>query len=244
MGPWKVVIADGAEEFRLALSEHLQPQFRVRCCADGDEALDQVARWQPDVLVMDLILPGLDGVGLLQAVAQLPNRPRVLIVSAMHSDFVGFNLEELGVEYVMLKPCRVRNVAARVGQLTSRLAPAPHLRTRYRYAATDTLMELGLPNGRQGFQHLQAGLPMLMRQRDQRLSKELYDSIARDSGCTALSVEKAIRKAIEAGWENGDPAAWGKYFPGSEKPPTNGEFLFRLADILLQQLGSEPGGKW
>lgn len=237
MNPRKVVIADESEEFQLSLAELLRVDFQVRSCYDGEAALEQVKRWKPDVLVMDLILPGLDGMGLLQAVAELPERPMVLIVSSLHSDFVKFNLAELGVQYAMLKPCRLRDLAARVGQMTHRLFSVPAQRIRYLSVATDTLMELGLPNGRQGFQHLQAGLPSLMLNRDQRLSKELYEAIARDNGGTVRSVEKAIREAIHLGWETGDPAAWERYFPGYTRSPTNKEFLFRLTDLLVKRVG-------
>ena len=65
----KLLIADGNEEFRRALAAELQGAYHVRCCDDGKEALSLLRSFAPDVLVLDLMLPGLDGISLLQSAA-------------------------------------------------------------------------------------------------------------------------------------------------------------------------------
>lgn len=223
----KALIVDPVEEFRTALARALEPDFSTVCCSRGDEALEVIAGWKPQVLILDLDLPGLDGISLLR---QLEDRPPVLVMTDMPTPFVRSALEELGVQYAIRKPCSVQNVADRAFELS--LLPAD-LADDGKTAAL--LMALSLPIGRQGYQHLLTGLPLLSRNRDQRLSKELYAVIAARSSTNSGSVEKAIRDVIRAGWAAGDRAVWQQYFPGLTRCPRNKEFLFRLADLLRQQ---------
>lgn len=230
--PRKVVIADPMEEFQSALAEALSPAFQVKCCITGSAALELVDSWAPELLILDLMLPGLDGVSLLRQLAQRERRPLVLVATALISPFVQSALEELGVQYAMLKPCPVQAVAARVQEMAGQLLPSPSVQMCY---ASAVLSELGLPNGRQGFQHLITGLPLLMRQRDQRLSKELYLTIARANNTSPKGVEKAIRDTIRAGWKSGNREIWQSYFPGCSRCPKNKEFLFRVTDLLMER---------
>lgn len=223
----KVLIADPSEDFRHALTQMLLPDFQVRCCSRGDRALELAREWVPDVLVLELSLPGLDGIGLLR---QLKLMPAVLVVTDLNTPFVRSVLEELGVQYAMLRTCAVQTVADRVHEL-SRLCIGQSRDS----GAVQLLSHLGVPNSRQGFQHMLTGLPDLVRQRDQRLSKELYQIIASRSSATSASVEKAIRDAIRAGWDTGDRSVWQQYFPGCTRCPRNKEFLFRIADLLREQ---------
>lgn len=222
--PPKVLIADSSEEFPAALAAELEPELRCIRCARGDEALDLIRAWQPEVLVLDLSLPGLDGIGLLR---QLEVRPLVLAILDVRSIYVQSALEELDVQYAIRKPARADQVADRVRDMLRLTAGAPNVPF-----AAEVLTRLGLSSGRQGFQHLLTALPELSGHRDQRLSKELYETIARRSNSSAASVEKAIRDTIRAGWRDGDRAVWRQYFPGITSCPANKEFLFRMADVL------------
>ena len=221
----KVLIADPDEVFRTALTKALEPEFTVCSCSRGDEALDQIRQEMPDVLVLELSLPGLDGIGLLR---RLEQRPQILVVSDyLNTDFVRGCLLQLGIQYALLKPCLIGTVAERVRDFVAVNQNLPLSRSAY-----ELLESLGLPCGREGFQHLLTGLPILASDRDQRLSKELYQQIALQNRATPTSVEKAIRDTIRSGWETGDPESWQKCFPGYTRCPRNKEFLFHLADIL------------
>lgn len=78
MDAMKLLIADGNEEFRRALAAELQGAYHVRCCGDGKEALSLLRSFVPDVLVLDLMLPELDGISLLQSAASAGLCPMVL----------------------------------------------------------------------------------------------------------------------------------------------------------------------
>lgn len=224
MEPWKVLIADPSEDFRAALTRELEGTFQVFTCARGDDALALVRREKPDVLILELALPGLDGIGLLR---QLKEKPRILVATDLNTPFVCGALVELGIQYALMKPCPVSTVAERALDLMRIDRSGPLNRS-----TCQLLEQLGLPSSRQGFQHLLTGLPLLTMDRDQRLGKELYRQIAQLDGVTAGSVEKTIREAIQIGWDNGDPQVWQQFFPGCTRCPKSKEFLFRLADVL------------
>lgn len=222
----KILIADPSEEFREALRHALPPGFQVVWCARGDQVPVLLTSEQPALLVLELALSGLDGISLLE---QLPQRPPVLVVSDSITLYVQQALARLGVEYAMRKPASIQSVADRVCDLLqTSLSQSPA-------GLGDFLIRLGLPSWRHGFQHLLTGLPLLSRERNQQLSKELYDTIARLDHSSAAAVEKGIRDVIREGWEIGDRREWNRLFPGMNRCPRNKEFLFRIADLLRDQ---------
>ena len=225
MYSWKALIVDPSEEFRTALTRALEPDFLVTSCGSGDEALSYIRRDMPDVLILELSLPGLDGIGLLR---QLERKPQILVVSeCLDTVFVQNSLLQLGIQYALRKPCQIRTVAERAADLIAMRQNLPLSLSAY-----ELLEKLGLPCSREGFQHLLTGLPILVSDRDQRLGKELYQQISQQNRATPASVEKAIRDTIRSGWESGNSELWQEYFPGYTRCPKNKEFLFRLADIL------------
>lgn len=225
MHSWKAMIVDPCKEFRTALARQLEPEFLVAVCSHGDEALALIRQEMPDVLILELSLPGLDGIGLLR---QLAHRPQILVVSDfLDTPFVRGSLLQLGIQYALRKPCPVHTVAERARDLMAMEHNLALSRSAYQL-----LDSLGLPCGRQGFQHLLTGLPILAADRDQRLEKELYRQIALQNRATPGSVEKAIRDTIRSGWESGNQEVWNRCFPGHTRCPRNKEFLFRLADLL------------
>lgn len=231
----KLVIVDPSEEFFRALSGELDKEFQISFCLRGDRALDVIRQEKPDVLVTELCLEGLDGISLLREVSRLPEKPQILVASHMLSDYVLAMLEELEIQYVVRKPCDLRALVERIRELADMARFRPVLKIACRRDTTQMLMELGMPNDRVGFQHLLIGLPLLVSQRDQRMGKELYDSIARYNGGNFRSVEKAIRDAIHEAWDSGDRTAWRSYFPNFDRCPHNKEFIFRMTDLLTQR---------
>ena len=232
----KAVIADPNEEFRAALAQALSSDFQVICLSDGAEALEAVREHTPEILILDLILENMDGLTLLNEIRQLPRQPKVLVISGFLSGFVHSALEQIGVTYAMFKSCPVQAAADMARQITAEPAQQLPFPPEYMLLAGELLMELGLANGRQGYQHMLTGLPLLMLQRDRRLSKELYLEISLLCNSSPIRVEKAIRDTIRAGWNSRNHAVWSKYFPGAARCPKNKEFLFRLTDILMEQM--------
>lgn len=223
----KILIAEPSEEFRQALVNALSPYFQIFCCHHGDRIPALLAQEQPELMILELNLPGLDGISLLEG---LPQRPPVLVVSDFANPYVYGALIRLDVEYAIRKPAPLNAVVTRAMDLLQTVGPAG-----YTDRLLDTLIRLGIPSGKHGFQHLLTGLPLLILDRNQQLSKELYEAIGRIDQCSAFAVEKAIREAIREGWASGEKTEWKRLFPYAEHCPRNKEFLFRISDLLREQ---------
>ena len=114
----RVLLADAADEFRHMATEMIQQEADMEVVGqtgDGEELLRMVRSLRPQVLVMDLVLSGLDGLGALAQLGQ--ERPRVLVLSAFARSVFNDRLPELGVDYFMLKPCRLTALVERIRQL-------------------------------------------------------------------------------------------------------------------------------
>jgi len=229
MEPRKILIADPSEEIRAALECELCSEFQVLTCASGPEALEILQSRCPDLLILELELPGLDGIGLLRKLVPLSQRPKTLVYANAASGYINSVLQTLAIDYAMRKPTPVQIVAERIREMLEPPAEAP-----LNAAAADILIYLSIPYGTQGARNLIAALTSLALYRDQSLSKELYPQVAAINRVTAASVEKSIRDSIHSGWARGDRSRWQRYFPGITQCPSNREFLYRIAEYLLR----------
>ena len=121
-----LLIADSSEEFCKSLIDALQGNYRIQTCRTGKEALEILRTSTPDLLIMDLMLPELDGLTLLQVLADSGIRPTVLATTRLTNDYVIATSTKLGVEYLMVKPCDIRAIAKRVRDLSCQ-KPRPRL---------------------------------------------------------------------------------------------------------------------
>ena len=224
------LIVDPSEEVRAGLAEALKPDFRVLSCGDGLSALALLEGRKPDVLILELSLPRLDGIGLLRRMQAMEFTPQVLVFTDNRSAYALGALESLNVAYVMRKPTSAALVAERTRELLE-----PRYEDPLTWTTADILRGLSIPEPFQGYRHLLTGLPLLAARPDQFLGKTFYLEIAQRNNATCNSVEKAIRDAIHAGWENGDRSIWLRYFPGYVKCPQNKQFITRIASLLQRQ---------
>ena len=228
----KMLIADPSEQFSTALADVLRGAYILRLSRDGRETMELMSSFRPDILVIDLMLPGLDGISVLRQAAAAGQSPMVLAMSRYISDYVAEAAAVLGVGYLMLKPCDVQATAARIGDLSQRLRQPPVSRPDPRTAVTNLLLALGMPTKLRGFSCLREAILERMREPGQSVTKELYPTVAALCGGTAVQVERSIRSAIAAGWLRGDGQLWRLYFPGEESRPTNSAFISRMADCV------------
>ena len=240
----KLVIADASEEFRQALAELLRGNYIVRLCRDGNETLEALRSMKPDILVLDLLLPGLDGISLLQKAADLNLNPMVLATTGFCNDYVLDCLDQLGVCYVMMKPCDLYAVAARIADLHRQLQPQPVTRPDPRTMVCNILLSLSVPTKLKGYACLREAILETMKDPTQQITKELYPKVAKLCDGNAVQVERSIRSAIAAAWEHRDKQVWRVYFRadhgGVMERPTNAAFISALAERVSMGCGDQP----
>ena len=230
----KVLIADSSEEWCECLTEALEQKFRVFVCRDGVQAMEKLNELFPDVLVVDLMLPGLDGLSLVRNLQNRPSRPRIIVTGGYISSFAASALERCRVDAMLLKPSSAESIAELIGEmLRDDLSPSEPLPFDQ---ITSLLVQLGTKTSQQGFRFLRYGITLLLEDPCQQLTKRLYPAIAREFGTTAVNVEKSMRTAVTTAWKNRRDSVWYCYFAaaanGQIPRPTTGQFLSRLSDAV------------
>ena len=238
----KLLIADAGEEFRSELAENLKPAYMVHECRDGHQALQMLHSLKPDILVLDLMLPGLDGISLLQEAAEAELQPMVLATTRFVNDYVLDAAERLGVGYVMVKPCEVRATVSRIADLTHRLKAPSVSRPDPRTLVANVLLSLSVPTKLKGYACLREAILEAMRDPSQQLTKEIYPKVGERCEGNGVQVERAIRSAIKAAWNRREERVWRLYFrPNMEgilERPTNAAFILGIANRMSMDQGT------
>lgn len=232
----RVLIADMAGFWRDQLEQALSRQYLLRTCHDGRVALELVEQFRPDVLILDLMLSGADGLSVLKSLEGCPERPRIIVTGRHFSDFTYMALDHYRVDSMMLKPCAVQSVLERVAELLAQeILFIPMSQDPFDYISS-LLVRLGVRTSQQGFRFLRSGILRLMEDPTQQLTKSLYPAIAAEFGTTKENVEKALRTAVTCAWRNRRDEVWRFFFPpapnGQIPKPTAGQFLKRLTDVV------------
>lgn len=231
-----LLIADGSELLTAQLTEALRGEYHIRVCHDGLTALEQLREKKPDVMVMDFLLPELDGISLLHTAAAENLIPYVLGLTRFASPYVMESAERLGVTYLMMKPCEPEAVCARLKELSRYARPDPVIQPDVRATVSNVLLALRIPTKLRGYVCAREAILYLMRTPGMSVTKELYPAVAAMCDGTPAQVERAIRGAIHAGWSQGSCDAWERFFHnrsgGAVHRPSNAEFLSRIADQL------------
>lgn len=235
----KLLIAEGSEEFRLALADALRGCYRISQCADGNQARELLRSVRPDVVVLDLMLPGMDGISLLQWAVERDIHPMVLATTRFANDYVLEAISELGVGYVLIKPCDLNGTIARIADLSARISAPVITQPNKRTQICNLLLALGIPTKLRGYSYLREAILLISEDPSQSITKVLYPEVARRCNCAPAHVERSIRSAIAAAWSRRDEHLWRLYFlpddTGTVPRPSNGTFITRIADCLNHQ---------
>ena len=247
---WNVLLADASEEFRgllkLALDEAGEFEV-VASTGDGLEASRQIREKRPDLVVMDMILPGLDGIGLLDQIhAMKENRPEIIVVSQFISDRAVSAAMDRGVCYYLPKPCEFDSLLERMRQALcpfgTDAAWEDNRGAELSSQVTSIIHEIGVPAHIKGYQYLREAILIAVEDMDviNAVTKVLYPEVARRYNTTPSRVERAIRHAIEVAWDRGDLETLQKFFgytvSNTKGKPTNSEFIAMIADRLVLQM--------
>ena len=250
MAEIRIAFVDDNEELRATLSAFLQREQDMQVVAEvgnGLDAIKLIGSAPLDVLLLDMIMPGMDGFGVLARVQQLPpeKRPQIIAVTALGRDDFIRRAVEMGVTYYMIKPVelpvlleRIREIArpTAIQPANSRAMALPQLSLEDRLS--NLFLTMGMPAHIKGYQYLREAVRQVVANPSMLggITKELYPAIAHKFGTTSSKVERAIRHAIEVAWSRGRVdslnQAFGCCVVYPEEKPTNGEFIALLADKL------------
>ena len=228
----KLLIADCSEDYRTALANALTGQYHILCCRTGTEALELLRRETPDIFVLDLMLPELDGLTLLERACSEGIRPMVLAATPILTGYVYSCAQRLGIEYLIRKPCEIDAIASRVKDLSQRLATLQP-KSDPAVSVTELLLSLGFSTKHNGFSYLREAILLIAKNPSQSITKVLYPAVAHIFGCQKENVERSIRTAVDSAWERGDRQLWNRYFPDAAYRPSNAVFISRIAEALL-----------
>ena len=251
----KVLIADDNREFCTILNDFFSGENDleiVGVCSNGMEVLDLLTRNEVEVLILDLIMPYMDGIGVLEKVNELniEPRPKIIILTAFGQENITQKAEKLGADYFILKPFNLPVLADRVRQVArdvktgvekrgsgAVVLPMPNPKN-LEIEVTRIIHEIGVPAHVKGYQYLRAAIMLVTEEINYlgAVTKELYPTIAKRYDTTPSRVERAIRHAIELAWDRGDIDRINKFFGytinGEKGKPTNSEFIAIIADKL------------
>ena len=242
-----VLIADSSEEFCAGLTAALQRTERfqvVGTANDGEQAIRLIGERKPDVLVLDLMLSKQDGISVLKAISGMDRKPATLATSGFITDYVAAAAANLGVQYMMLKPCDMPAMVERMeemirgGESLRTSAPRRADKNSIESMVTNIIHEVGVPAHIKGYQYLRDAIIMSVSDMEMlnSITKILYPTIAKRHQTTPSRVERAIRHAIEVAWSRGKMDTIDRLFGytvsvGKGKP-TNSEFIALIADKI------------
>lgn len=241
MNVLKVLVADSSEEFCRSLTELLRDDFEVQAVHEGKAVLELLNSFSADLLVLDLMLPGMDGITLLHAVREAGRKLKVMATTRFVSDYVTRSAAALGVEYMMLKPCDIRIVSSRLKDLAENAFPKGIRGADSRRTVEELLFQLKVPQKLRGYLCVKEAILLWMKEPNLQITKELYPAVAKICGGCGQQVERVIRCAVETAWKRRDDTVWRRFFhmddTGSVPKPTNTEFITALAEYALRQSG-------
>ena len=213
---------------------------------NGAEALDMLAATKPDVMLLDIIMPHLDGIGVLERLAQSGEpRPKIIMLTALSQEQMTKRVIDLGANYYVLKPFNLETLATRVRQLANNesvsvttVSTSENKVANLEFRVSNFLHELGIPANIRGYLYLREGISLVTEENEliNGVTKILYPMIAKKFKTTPSRVERAIRHAIEVAWGRGNLEAINRIFGFTvdtrRGKPTNSEFVALVADRM------------
>ncbi|MFS1512235.1 sporulation transcription factor Spo0A [Chengkuizengella sp. SCS-71B] len=256
----QVLLADDNREFTNLLSEYISEQEDMEVMGvafHGEEVIDLIEQGKtPDVLIVDIIMPHLDGLGVLEKLRELniSPQPKIIMLTAFGQENITQKAVQLGASYYILKPFdfdvlsnRIRQLVNHSSVVSSRSSQPPSSKQNIVPIAktknldaniTSIIHEIGVPAHIKGYQYLREAITMVYKNIEilGSITKTLYPAIAEKYKTTPSRVERAIRHAIEVAWTRGNidsiSLLFGYTVNISKSKPTNSEFIAMVADKL------------
>ncbi|MDL4841603.1 sporulation transcription factor Spo0A [Aquibacillus rhizosphaerae] len=250
----KVCLVDDNRELIQLMEEYFDDQADIEIIGtayNGKECLELLDEIEPDVLVLDIIMPHIDGLAVLGKVKQQERakNPNVIMLTAFGQEEVTKKAVDLGASYFILKPFDLESLGEQIRQvhgaksvmgskgLKQKNSKENHKRD-LEANITHIIHEIGVPAHIKGYMYLREAITMVYNDIELlgSITKVLYPDIAKKFNTTASRVERAIRHAIEVAWSRGNmdsiSSLFGYTVSISKAKPTNSEFIAMVADRL------------
>lgn len=248
----KVIIADNDKEFCNYITNSVGKSIDIVATAStGREALSVINNVENDAILIDLMLPDIDGLSVIHKLRENDYNGDIFVVSAFVSSESAAECSKLGVSYFMCKPLDAETLEKRIMGLNKTKAeikenhPSANIGGKtvaLEVKVTEVIHQVGVPAHIKGYQYLREAIMMAVNDMEAvgAITKILYPAIAKQFKTTSSRVERAIRHAIEVAWDRGDIETLQGYFgytvSGIKGKPTNSEFISMIADKLRLEL--------
>jgi two-component system response regulator (stage 0 sporulation protein A) len=254
-----ILLVDDNEEFCQLLAEFFEINNGFNVVAvlnNGVQVLEYLENNdKPDLLILDIIMPHLDGIGVLEELnsRNLIQDMKIIALTALGHDKIMKNIFDLGAHYYIMKPFDLDKLVDRINLLMNSESEEPsrdiYLKNikmeteeeNFTPYITDIIHELGVPAHIKGYRYIRHAVELVIKDMDLlgAVTKELYPQVSDEFDSTPSRVERAIRHAIDVAWKRGNQKALKKYFKNNlndNSKPTNSQFIARIADEIMVEL--------
>ncbi|RNF41083.1 sporulation transcription factor Spo0A [Planococcus salinus] len=246
MNTIRIAVADDNRELVDLLSDYLnsQPEMEVVAKAYNGHACIEMLKDHPiDVLVLDIVMPHLDGIGALAAIKQDEKLRdiEVIMLSAFGQESIMSQAVQYGASYFLMKPFEPERLAVQINHIMyngSEKHPEENQVLSIEEQITNVVKEVGVPPHLKGYGYLKQAISLVLDNPAilNKVTKSLYPAIAGTYDTTPARVERSIRHAIEIVWTRGDIQHISKIVGYSnehlQSKPTNSEFIAMLSDSI------------
>ena len=212
---------------------------------DGPVLLEEIRKIKPDIVLMELYMPGIDGIGVMNSIqnSRMP-MPMFIVTASFATPTLEREILTAGAAYFVLSPYDKDDMINRLINIYS--IRGQHLREEQRHPGlrievTEILHQIGVPAHIKGYHYLRDSIIMAIEDPEiiNAVTKQLYPNVAKEYSTTSSRVERAIRHAIEVAWDRGDVDVLNSYFGytihNTRGKPTNSEFIAMISDKLSLQ---------
>ncbi|KXG78149.1 Stage 0 sporulation protein A [Fervidicola ferrireducens] len=251
----KILLADDNKEFCDLLEEFFSTQEDLEVVGkahNGLEVLEKVQELNPDVVVLDIIMPNLDGLGVIEKLTNFDKKPRIIVLSAVGQDKITQRAINLGADYYVVKPFDLKILVERIRELDAGSVVQKSIKstntqtskrkdTNLEMEITNIIHEIGIPAHIKGYFYLREAIAMVVNNVELlgAVTKVLYPTIAKKYNTTPSRVERAIRHAIEVAWNRGCVetinSLFGYTVQKDKGKPTNSEFIAMISDKIRME---------
>lgn len=252
MGELHVAIADDNSRMLDLLGELINGDEELKLVGkanNGEDLVQIIKTKEPDVVLLDLIMPIMDGLSVMEKVnrdTSVKKRPGFIVVTAVGQENITEDAFKCGASYYILKPFNNDMILNRIKNLRETYKPMieiPETRVvnhseNLENKVTEMLHEIGIPAHIKGYHYLRDAIMMAVEDMDilNAITKVLYPTVAKKHQTTSSRVERAIRHAIEVAWSRGKldtiDEIFGYTVSNGKGKPTNSEFIALIADTL------------